>query len=264
MLCCACCVHLEMHAEHSAQFVDVAARENVTRIGYGAQGLARQAHEVLIRALQLGGLAGVLVGVSQVLWSYAGSGGGAAGLFTKDPVVIAASNAVLLLVYLAMVRTSSPHGAAEHPCAYVAAFPQICADVIVPRLHTNEPQQHDFVRAGMYGILLTASLVLQQPIIPSAHTIMEGRLLGGMETTFVARRTSLSAAVSCVGLLAARQAGGQLPLVWSALLMYNLCAFVCDIWCVQQRRLAEMEIGRAACSVDYGDGFEPHVELKLA
>jgi hypothetical protein len=66
--------------------------------------MARQAHEVLIRALQLGGLAGVFVGVSQVLWSQAGSAGGAAGVFTKDPAVIAASNAVLLLVYLAMVR----------------------------------------------------------------------------------------------------------------------------------------------------------------
>ena len=93
---------------------------------------------------------------------------------------------------------------------------------------------------------------------------MEGRLLGGMETTFVARRTTLSAAVSCVGLLVARQAGGQLPLVWLALLSYNLCAFACDVWCVQQRRLAEVEIGRAACSVDYCDGTEPHFELKRA
>ena len=81
---------------------------------------------------------------------------------------------------------------------------------------------------------------------------MEGRLLGGMETTFVARRTSLSASVSCVGLLAARQAGGQLLAVWIALLSYNLCAFACDVWCVQQRRLAELELGRAACSVDFG------------
>ena len=69
----------------------------------------------------------------------------------------------------------------------------------------------------------------------------------------MARRTSLSAAVSCVGLLAARQAGGQLLAVWLALLSYNLCAFACDIWCVQQRRLAEEEVGRAACSVDFGD-----------
>ena len=74
--------------------------------------MARHAHEVLIRALQLGGLAGIVVGVSQVLWSQAGSGGGAAGMFTKDPTVIAASTTVLLLVYLAMVRCptcSIPH-----------------------------------------------------------------------------------------------------------------------------------------------------------
>ena len=82
---------------------------------------------------------------------------------------------------------------------------------------------------------------------------MEGRLLGGMETAFVARRTSLSAAVSCVGLLAAKQAGGQLLAVWLALLTYNLCAFACDVWCVQQRRSAEVGLGRAACSVDFGD-----------
>ena len=102
-------------------------------------------------------------------------------------------------------------------------------------------------------ILADPNALLQQPIIPSAHTIMEGRLLGGMETTFVARRTSLSAAVSCVGLLAAKQAGGQLLSVWLALLSYNLCAFACDVWCVQQRRLAESQTGRAACSVDFGD-----------
>ena len=82
---------------------------------------------------------------------------------------------------------------------------------------------------------------------------MEGRLLGGMETAFVARRTSLSAAVSCVGLLAARQAGGQLLAVWLALLSYNLCAFACDVWCVHQRRAADMQAGIAACSVDFGD-----------
>lgn len=70
------------------------------------QGMARHAHEVLMRALQLGGLAGVAVGVSQVVWSRAASGG-AAGLFTTDPAVLTASNAVLLLVYLVMVRAAS-------------------------------------------------------------------------------------------------------------------------------------------------------------
>ena len=65
--------------------------------------MAEHAHEVLVRALQLGGVAGVAVAVSQVVWSMAASGG-AAGVFTTDPAVITASNAVLLLVYLVMVR----------------------------------------------------------------------------------------------------------------------------------------------------------------
>jgi len=64
--------------------------------------MARHAHEILVRALQLGGLAGVAVAASQVLWSQAASGG-AAGMFTTDPAVLTASNAVLLLVYIAMV-----------------------------------------------------------------------------------------------------------------------------------------------------------------
>ena len=77
--------------------------DGLTQQSAAAQGMASYAHEILVRALQLGGLAGIAVAASQVLWSQAASGG-AAGMFTTDPAVLTASNAVLLLVYLAMVR----------------------------------------------------------------------------------------------------------------------------------------------------------------
>ena len=69
----------------------------------GTQGLKTQAREILVRALELGALLGVAVGVSQALWCLAPTGG-AAGMFTREPTVLAASNAVLLLIYFLMVR----------------------------------------------------------------------------------------------------------------------------------------------------------------
>lgn len=73
------------------------------RVVHSLQGLKAEAHTLMMRALQLGALLGLAVGVSQAAWCW-GPSGGAAGIFTRDPAVIAGSNSVLLLIYACMVR----------------------------------------------------------------------------------------------------------------------------------------------------------------
>ena len=107
------------------------------------------------------------------------------------------------------------------------------------------------MQSAWHVVKMVTQTMSLQPLIP-ANTILEGRLLGGMETTFVARRTILSAGISCVGLVAARMVGGGLLGVWLALLAYNLCAIVADAWCVNQRE----EGPSVACSVDFEDKLD--------
>ena len=105
-----------MHLGYSAQGtgtnaeVDVCAERVQASIQRGPpcplQGRKAHAHAVLMRALQLGALLGLAVGVSQAAWCL-GPTAGAAALFTRDPTVLAEANPVLLLIYACMVRAWS-------------------------------------------------------------------------------------------------------------------------------------------------------------
>ena len=142
------------------------------------------ARDVLLRIMLMGFAPGVVLGAVFLVAQSA-----IPAVFTQDPGVISAVTHIVPLLALAMVRALCMVARLSMPSLYLSA--SACAK----SAHDTALKLHALFSwyGGSHGS--QSVLLYVQPLIPMA-TVLEGALLGAVDTSYIAKRTGLGIAIA--------------------------------------------------------------------